>query len=176
MVKCTGCGVCEEKCPKKVDSEFDFGMGKRPAIYKPFPQAVPNKPVIDAENCRKLQEDKCGVCEKICPAGAINFADKDELVTERFGAIVMATGYELYDWKKEYGEYGYGEFPDVIDGLQFERLVNASGPTLGKIKRPSDGETPQDIVIIKCVGSRTTERGKTYCSKICCMYTFSIWT
>ncbi|WP_028307472.1 CoB--CoM heterodisulfide reductase iron-sulfur subunit A family protein [Desulfitibacter alkalitolerans] len=171
MVKCTGCGICEAKCPKKVESEFDYGMGKRPCIYKPFPQAVPNKPMIDPENCRKLKENKCGVCAKVCPTDAVNFEDKDELVTERFGAIVMATGYELYDWKKDFGEYGYGKYPDVIDGLQFERLVNASGPTMGKIKRPSDGEIPQDIVIIKCVGSRSTEKGKTYCSKICCMYT-----
>ncbi|MEW6623117.1 MAG: CoB--CoM heterodisulfide reductase iron-sulfur subunit A family protein [Bacillota bacterium] len=169
--KCTGCGICETKCPKKVPSEFDFGLGQRPCIYKPFPQAVPNKPVIDAKNCRKLLENKCGVCAKVCPTNAINYEDKDELVTEKFGAIIMATGYELYDWTKDFGEYGYGKYPDVIMGLQFERLVNASGPTMGKIKRPSDGKVPKNIVIVKCVGSRSTEKGKSYCSKFCCMYT-----
>ncbi len=168
--KCTGCGLCETKCPKKVLSEFDFNLGKRPCIYKPFPQAVPNKPMIDADNCRMLTENKCGVCAKVCPTGAINFEDKDELVTEKFGAIVMATGYQLYDWTKEFGEYGYGKYPDVIAGLQFERLVNASGPTSGKIVRPSDGKVPQNVVIVKCVGSRSTQKGKEYCSKVCCMY------
>lgn len=171
LTKCTGCGVCETKCPTKVDSEFEQGLGKRPCIYKPFPQAVPNKPVIDAVNCRKLKDGKCGVCAKVCPTGAINYEDQDQLVTEEFGAIVMATGYELFDWKPAYGEYGGGQYPDVITGMQFERLVNASGPTSGKIKRPSDGKIPESIVFIKCVGSRDEAKGKKYCSRACCMYT-----
>ncbi len=168
--KCTGCGICESKCPKKVKSEFDYNMGERTCIYKPFPQAVPNKPIIDAENCRKIIENKCGVCAKVCPTDAINFEDTDEVITEKFGAVIMATGYELYDWTQDFGEYGYGKYPDVVTGFQFERLLNASGPTSGKIIRPSDGETPKNFVIIKCVGSRNTEKGKPYCSKICCMY------
>ncbi len=170
LSKCTGCGVCETKCPTKVTSEFEQGMGKRPCIYKPFPQAVPNKPVIDPVNCKKLKEGKCGVCAKVCPTGAINYEDKDELVTEKFGAIVMATGFELFDWTV-YGEYGAGKYPDVITSMQFERLLNASGPTAGKIKRPSDHKVPETIVFVKCVGSRDEAKGKKYCSRACCMYT-----
>lgn len=169
--KCTGCGLCETKCPSRVKSEFDLGLGERRAIYKAFPQAVPNKPVIDADNCRKLQSGKCGICEKLCPTKAINFEDQDRLVTEEVGAIVMATGYDLFEWEKAYGEYGYGKYPDVISGLHFERLVNASGPTGGKIQRPSDGKIPQAVAFIKCVGSRDDTKGKSYCSRACCMYT-----
>ena len=124
---CTGCGLCETKCPSKTPNEFDEGLSMRKAIYKPFPQAVPSKPTIDAEHCRKLQSGKCGVCEKICPTGAIRYDDKDTLVTEKFGAIIIATGYQLIDWGSLYGEYGAGRYPDVITGLQFERLVNAVG-------------------------------------------------
>lgn len=170
--KCTGCGLCETKCPKKdIVSEYDLAMGNRTAIFKPFPQAVPNKPTIDAKNCRKLTEGKCGVCEKVCPTGAINYEDKDEVVTEQVGAIIMATGFDLIDWTEYYGEYGAGQYPDVITGLQFERLVNAAGPTGGKIKRPSDHEIPKTVVFIKCVGSRDDKKGKSYCSRACCMYT-----
>lgn len=168
--KCTGCGLCEQKCPTKVLSEFEQGLATRKAVYKMFPQAVPSKPVIDAANCRKINEDKCGVCEKVCAADAINFQDKDELVTREFGAVVVATGYELIDWTKLYGEYGGGSYPDVIDGLAFERLVNASGPTEGHIVRPSDGKEPKTCVMIKCVGSRDPHKGKAYCSRACCMY------
>ncbi|MFA6808391.1 MAG: CoB--CoM heterodisulfide reductase iron-sulfur subunit A family protein, partial [Eubacteriales bacterium] len=167
---CTGCGICTEKCPTKVSSEFELGMSKRKAIYTPFPQAIPNKPVIDRLNCIHFKTGKCGICEKVCPAGAIDFKQEDELVVTRYGAIIVATGFELFDYSV-YGEYGYGKYPDVITGLQFERLVNASGPTLGKIKRPSDHKEPKNVVFIKCVGSRDEAKGKTYCSKACCMYT-----
>lgn len=171
MKKCTGCGLCETKCPTKVPSEYDLGIGKRPCIYKPFPQAVPNKPVIDPVNCKKLIDGKCGVCAKVCPTGAVNYEDKDEIVTEKVGAIVMATGFDLFDWTKTYGEYGYGQYPDVITGLHFERMLNASGPTGGKLKRPSDGKIPETVVFIKCVGSRDDTKGRSYCSRACCMYT-----
>ncbi len=170
--KCTGCGTCETKCPnKKIPNEFDLGLGTRTAIHKVFAQSVPNKPVIDAQHCRMLQSGKCGVCTKVCPTQAIDFEDRDELVTEAVGAIVMATGFDQFDWASKYGEYGYGRFPDVISGLQFERLVNASGPTGGKIKRPSDHEIPNRVAFIKCVGSRDDTKGKSYCSRACCMYT-----
>ncbi|KJS87714.1 MAG: disulfide reductase [Peptococcaceae bacterium BICA1-8] len=167
---CTGCGTCIQKCPTKVPSEFEMEMMDRKAIYTPFPQAIPNKPVIDRENCRYFKSGKCGVCQKVCPTNAVDFTQEDELVTERYGAIVVATGFDLFD-ESVYGEYGYGKYKDVITGLHFERLLNASGPTMGKIKRPSDGKIPQNVVFIKCVGSRDEAKGKAYCSKTCCMYT-----
>lgn len=169
---CTGCGSCIEKCPsKKIPDPFEMGMGQTTAIRKLFPQAVPGKPYIDAPNCTKLTSGKCGVCEKICPAKAINYEEADKFVTIEAGAIVMATGYGMFDWSSAYGEYGYGKYPDVIDSLQFERLVSAGGPTQGNIKRPSDGKEPKRVAFIKCVGSRDDAKGKSYCSRACCMYT-----
>ncbi|NUN01494.1 MAG: CoB--CoM heterodisulfide reductase iron-sulfur subunit A family protein [Bryobacteraceae bacterium] len=167
--KCNGCGDCWSVCPlKRIPSEFDYGMGFRRAIYVPFPQAVPARPVIDRNTCAKLIRNGCGLCAKKCQRGAIRFDDQDEVVEEQVGAVVVATGYSL--WKNGYGEYGYGKFKDVIDGLQFERLVSASGPTNGELKRPSDGREPKTIVFISCVGSRDPAKGVSYCSKICCMY------
>ncbi|MDP2806994.1 MAG: CoB--CoM heterodisulfide reductase iron-sulfur subunit A family protein [bacterium] len=169
--KCNGCGACSEKCPSKsADSEFECGLAKRKAIYTPFPQAVPNKPVLDKASCAYFLKGTCGVCKKICPVDAIDYEQKDEFIEEQIGAVVVATGYELYP-KEKFAEYGYGKIPDVIDGLQFERLLSASGPTEGEVKRPSDGKVPQDVVFIQCAGSRDPERAYPYCSKICCMYT-----
>lgn len=167
---CTGCGLCETKCPTKVKSEFEQGIADRKAIYKLFAQAVPSKPVIDPDHCIMLTSGKCGVCEKVCPVKAINFKDTEKRVTDTYGAIIMATGYQLIDWGAIYGEYGGGRYPDVISGLQFERLVNASGPTEGHIVRLSDGKTPKNVVIVKCVGSRDAAKAKGYCSRACCMY------
>lgn len=169
---CTGCGLCIQRCPARRDgipSEFDRGLGTRPAIYTPFPQAVPNVPVIDREHCRYFTEGKCRVCERVCPVKAIDYEQQDELITEKVGAIVVATGYELIS-PSLYGEYGGGRFKDVIDGLQFERLLSASGPTGGRILRPSDGKEAKVVVFIACVGSRDRAKGIPYCSKICCMY------
>ncbi|MCL2348356.1 MAG: CoB--CoM heterodisulfide reductase iron-sulfur subunit A family protein, partial [Planctomycetaceae bacterium] len=183
MKTCTGCGACWNACPrKKIPNAFDFDLGNRTAIYVPFPQAVPAKPVIDAANCTRLldpDKKKCGICERKCAAGAIRYDDQDEIVTEDVGAIVAATGYELYKIDKDqsnaeisgHGEYGYGKYKDVIDSLQFERLVSASGPTNGEPQRPSDGKIPKTIVFIQCVGSRDNAKGISFCSKICCMYT-----
>lgn len=170
MDLCTGCGTCMEKCPTRVPSEFNLNMMNRKAIYTPFPQAIPNKPVIDREKCLRFRTGKCGICEKLCPTKAVDFDQVDELVTEKYGSIVVATGFDLFDYSV-YGEYGYGKYPDVITGLHFERLVNASGPTMGEIRRPSDGKEPKNIVFIKCVGSRDEAKGKAYCSRACCMYT-----
>lgn len=168
---CTGCGLCTTKCPtKKIPSEFNEGLGYRTAIYVPFPQAVPNKPVIDKLNCQYYLKGKCKVCEKVCPTGAIRFDQEDELVELEVGAVVVATGFNVMT-TSEFSEYGYGKYPDVITGLQFERLASASGPTLGEIRRPSDGKIPEKIVFIACAGSRDPAKGKPYCSKICCMYT-----
>jgi len=169
---CTGCGTCIEKCPtKKIKDEFELGLGLRTSIHMVYPQAVPGKPFIDAANCTKLTKDKCGVCEKVCPTKAIRFDDKEAFINKEVGAIVMATGYDLFNWEEAYGEYGYGKYPDVISGLHFERLVSAGGPTGGKIKRPSDGKEPKSVAFIKCVGSRDDTKGKSYCSRACCMYT-----
>lgn len=170
MEKCTGCGVCYEKCPVKVSAEFDAGMGKRKAIYVPFPQAVPNVPVIDREHCTYYLKGRCRLCEKFCQPGAVNFEQQDEFLDETFGAIVMATGFDTWD-QSALGEYGGGQIPDVISGLQFERLVNASGPTGGKVLRPSDHTEPKTVVFVACVGSRDPAHGHPYCSKVCCMYT-----
>ncbi len=168
--KCTGCGVCSEKCPKKVPAEFERQMGTRKAIYTPFPQAVPNKPVIDRDNCIFFQKGRCKTCEKFCDAGALSWDQEDAIIEEEVGAIVVATGYDLYPIIN-LGEYGGGQIADVIDGLAFERLLSASGPTAGEVRRPSDGKVPKEVVFIQCAGSRDPEKNLPYCSKICCMYT-----
>lgn len=184
--KCNGCGECTTICPnRKIPSEFEQDLGHRTAIYVPFPQAVPNIPVIDRANCaffrgraKGVKKAVCGKCAEACGRKAIDFDQLDAFVTEKVGAIVVATGYQLYSIGKEqdseilrcYGEYGYGTIPDVIDGLQFERLASASGPTGGKILRPSDGKEPKTIVFLQCIGSRDKAKGIEYCSKICCMY------
>ena len=172
MNKCTGCGVCQEKCPsKKTPNEFNRGLNTRSAIYTPFAQAIPNVPVIDTTACTKFKTGKCGVCQKVCQAGAINYTQKDEIITENYGAIVVATGFDTIKLDK-YGEYAYGQSKDVITSLELERVMNAAGPTKGHLERLSDGKHPKEIVFIQCVGSRCSDdRGKPYCSKICCMYT-----
>jgi len=171
---CTGCGLCTEKCPqKKVPNEFNLGMDNRRAIYIPFAQAVPKVATIDADYCTMLKSGKCGVCSKICTAGAIDYTQKDEFITEKYGAIVAATGFNPISMDK-FDEFAYSQSKDVITSLEFERLTNAAGPTAGKLLRPSDGEHPHTIVFVQCVGSRCdacAEKGKEYCSKICCMYT-----
>ena len=170
--KCTGCGVCQEKCPsKKTLNEFNRGLNTRTAIYTPFAQAIPNVPVIDTASCIKMKTGKCGICEKFCQAGAIDYTQTDEIVTEQYGAIVVATGFDTIKLDK-YGEYAYNESKVVITSLELERIMNAAGPTKGHLERLSDGKAPKEIVFIQCVGSRCADsRGKPYCSKICCMYT-----
>ena len=169
--KCTGCGACTEKCPaKKTPDTFNELVGPTTAINIAFPQAIPKKAVINPEHCRQLTKGKCGVCAKVCPTGAINYEQQDEIITEEVGCIVAATGYDLMDWTV-YEEYGGGRYPDVVTSLQYERLLSASGPTEGHIKRPSDGKEPKNIVFIQCVGSRDRSIGRPYCSGFCCMYT-----
>lgn len=172
MDKCTGCGVCSEKCPsKKISSEFNRGLGKRSAVYTPFAQAIPNVPVIDRENCIKFKTGKCGICEKVCQAGAVDYTQEDEIITEKYGAIVVATGFDTIKLD-DFDEYAYNQSKDVITSLELERVMNAAGPTKGHLERLSDGKAPKNMVFIQCVGSRdVTCRGKVYCSKICCMYT-----
>lgn len=170
---CTGCGLCTEKCPqKKVPNEFNLGLDNRRAIYIPFAQAVPKVATIDADYCTMLKTGKCGVCSKVCTAGAIDYKQQDELVTREYGAIVVATGFEPIN-VEPYGEFAYKQSPDVVTSLEFERLMNAAGPTGGTLLRPSDKTHPHTLVFVQCVGSRCDgdTRGKSYCSKICCMYT-----
>ena len=171
--KCTGCGLCTEKCPqKKVPNEFNLGLDNRRAIYIPFAQAVPKIATIDADYCTMLKSGKCGVCSKVCTAGAIDYKQTDELIEEKYGAIVVATGFNPISMDK-FDEFAYSKSPDVVTSLEYERLMNAAGPTGGTLLRPSDGTHPKTIVFVQCVGSRCDggEKGKPYCSKICCMYT-----
>lgn len=178
--KCTGCGECIEKCPnKKVPNDFNLNLDTKKAIYIPFAQAVPKVATIDETYCLHMKglkngkDNVCGFCQKACGVGAINFDMKDEVITEKYGAIIVATGYNPIDLNK-FDEFAYNTSPDVVSSLEFERLCNASGPTNGHLKRPSDGKEPKNIVFVQCVGSRCAagaEKGHEYCSKVCCMYT-----
>jgi len=165
--KCNGCGICQEKCPWKADSEFDAGMGKRKAIYTPFAQAVPNIPVIDREHCVYFLKGKCRVCEKFCEVEAIDFEQEDRIVEVEVGTIILATGYGVFD-PTPIHQYGYKRLDNVITSLEFERLVSSTGPTDGKIVL-KDGSAPRSIAIIHCVGSRDKNYHE-YCSNVCCMY------
>jgi heterodisulfide reductase subunit A len=168
---CTGCGVCIEKCPiKVVDDVFEVGMGKRKAIYRPFPQAVPKYPVLDPEHCTYFLKGKCKACQIFCPTepNSIDFEQEDEILKIEVGAIILATGFQLFDVKR-IPQYGYGKLENVFTSLEFERMVNASGPTEGKIVLRDGESAPQSVAIVHCVGSRDENYHK-YCSKICCMY------
>ena len=178
--KCTGCGACIEKCPnKKVPNAFNLNLNNRKAIDIPFAQAVPKVAAISADYClhmkglKNSKDNVCGFCEKACAAGAINFHQEETMLTEKYGAIIVATGYNPISLEK-FDEYAYSQSPDVVSSLEFERLCNASGPTNGHLLRPSDGKEPKNIVFVQCVGSRCSAdstKGHEYCSKICCMYT-----
>jgi heterodisulfide reductase subunit A len=183
LKNCIGCGICSEKCPSYAGSEFDVGTIMRKAIYIPFPQAVPNKYLIDAENCRYVQGGKCGVCAKVCPANCIDLDEKDQDVILNVGNIVVATGFKVFDAKKA-DRFGYGKYHNVITSLELERLLNASGPTGGHIRfRSQDkkgrwiftmgGEAVSRIALIHCVGSRDENHNK-YCSRVCCMYSLKM--
>ena len=172
--KCTGCGACTEKCPqKKVPNAFNLGLDNRRAIYIPFAQAVPKIATIDADYCNMLKNGKCGVCARVCTAGAIDYKQQDQHIEEKYGAIVVATGFNPIDLKDgKYDEFAYSQSPDVVTSLELERLMNAAGPNGGTLLRPSDKKHPKTIVFVQCVGSRCSDgKGKEYCSKVCCMYT-----
>lgn len=165
---CTGCGICQEKCPKKViDDVFEAGLGYRKAVYTPFPQAVPRYPVIDRENCTYFQKGTCRACEKFCPTNAIDFTQQDETIQIDVGQIILATGYDLFD-PRRIPQYGYGRLANVFTSLEFERLTNAAGPTGGKVVLRDGVTVPKTVGIVHCVGSRD-KNYNNYCSSICCM-------
>jgi heterodisulfide reductase subunit A len=165
---CTGCGICQEKCPRKVvDEVFEAGLGYRKAIYTPFPQAVPKFPVLDPPNCTYFEKGKCRACEKLCPTGAIDFEQKDEIVTVEVGNIIVATGYDLFD-PRRIPHYGYGRLANVFTSLEFERMLNAAGPTNGAVVLRDGRTPPKTVAIVHCVGSRDRNYNN-YCSAVCCM-------
>ena len=169
--KCTGCGLCQTKCPWKTDSEFDMGLGKRKAIYMPFPQAIPLIPVIDRDLCVYFQKGTCRVCEKFCEANALDFEQTDRIEEIEVGSIILATGFETFDARR-IPRYSYGRLPNVATSLELERMVNASGPTGGKIVL-EDGSTPERVGIVHCVGSRDVNYN-VYCSRVCCMVSLKL--
>jgi len=162
--KCTGCGICAQNCPVEIPNEFDMGLGIRKAIYIPLPQAVPLKYTIDEEHCLK-----CGLCQRVCGTGSVNLNQKPQTLTLSVGAIILATGFELFEARTK-SEYGYGRYRNVLISLEFERLLSASGPTGGHLLRLSDGRIPRRIAFIQCVGSRSLKGGVSFCSSACCMY------
>ncbi|KAF0121464.1 MAG: heterodisulfide reductase subunit A [bacterium] len=168
--ECTACGDCTRECPVVKPDEFDMGLSSRKAIYLPFPQAVPSAYVINREECLGSNPIICGKCIKLCKKGCIDFDMKDEEIEFKVGTIVVATGVDVYD-PSEMDEYGYTRYENVITSMEFERLINAGGPTKGDIIRLTDRKVPQSIAFIQCVGSRSVDKGGTYCSNICCMNT-----
>ncbi|MFA5312087.1 MAG: FAD-dependent oxidoreductase, partial [Methanomassiliicoccales archaeon] len=167
--RCVGCGLCAEKCPSKVSSEYEVGMMQRKAIFVPYAQAVPMKYSIDASKCLWLTKQRCGNCKKVCPADAIDYEQKEVIEKVNVGSVVLAPGFEAFDPTVK-REYGYGEFKNVVTSLEFERILSATGPYQGHVVRPTDHKTPKKVAFIQCVGSRDEKVGNPYCSSVCCMY------
>ena len=167
--RCIACGICAEKCPKKVPNDFNQGLNFRKAAYVLYPQAVPLKYAIDKEHCIYFLKGKCRACEKFCPSDAIDFSQTDQVLSLTVGSVILAPGFQIFDARQK-PEYGYGRYPNVINSLEFERMLSATGPTEAHIKRPSDGAEPEKIAWIQCVGSRDEAGGRPYCSSVCCMY------
>jgi heterodisulfide reductase subunit A len=168
--ECTACGDCIDVCPVEVPNEFDVGLTWRKAIYIPFPQGVPARYLIDEKSCIGLGENTCAKCKEVCGPDAINFNEKIEEVELKVGTIIVATGLDVYD-PTVLTEYGYIRFPNTITSLEFERLINAGGPTGGRLVRPSDLHIPEKVAFIQCIGSRSQNKGNSYCSNVCCMNT-----
>ncbi len=162
--KCTGCGQCSMKCPVEAIDMYNEGLMTRAAIYVDYPQAVPLKFRIDKERCIG-----CGICEGECLANAIDFNQKEELMKVRVGSIILSPGFDEFD-PTALREYGYGQYPNVVSSIEFERMLSASGPFRGVVMRPSDGKVPEKVAFIQCVGSRDEHIGHNYCSSVCCMH------
>jgi heterodisulfide reductase subunit A len=168
MDKCIACGICAEKCPKKVVNEYDAGLNKRKAAYVKYAQAVPLKYALDPEQCIYLKKGKCKACEKFCPADAIKFDDQQKDFALSVGAIILASGGEVYD-PGTHDVYGYGKSQNILTSLEFERILSSSGPYGGHLVRPSDEKDPGKIAWLQCIGSRDAHIGaRNYCSSICC--------
>lgn len=166
--KCTSCGTCAEKCPTKVPNEYNFGHNQRKAIYKDYAQGIPSVYTIDTEHCRVFLGKKCGVCKKVCPAGAVDYEQQDIVVDVNVGAVILSPGYELFN-TAGISEYGHGRMPNVVTNLEMERILSASGPFEGEVRRPSDGAHPKKIAWIQCVASRDRRKNMPHCSSVCCM-------
>ena len=172
MDKCIACGICAEKCPKLVTDDYNVGLSKRKAAYIPYGQTIPLKYAIDAENCIFIQKGKgkCLACEKFCPTGAINFKDQEQIVTFNVGSMILSPGHKAFD-PSVFDFYGYKKIPDVVTGMEYERMLSPGGPFQGHVEMPSNGKTPESIAWIQCVGSRNTNKSDNgYCSSVCCMY------
>jgi heterodisulfide reductase subunit A len=171
MDKCIACGECAKRCPKKVDNEYNEGLDKRKAVYVKYAQGVPLKYAIDAEHCLYFQKGKCKACEKFCPTGAVNFEEKPQDLEIKVGSVILAPGFKAFDPTLYGGAYHYANHPNVVTALEFERLLTASGPTMGHLMRPGDHAEPKKIAFLQCVGSRDVNRcDHGYCSSVCCMY------
>jgi len=164
---CTSCGDCSDICPVDIPCEFNANLCYRKAIYVPFAQAVPSAYLLDMENCLGVDAVRCGKCKTECEAGAIDYDDVEKIITVDVGTIIVATGFDLFDATQK-PEYGYGEFPNVVNLGEVERMLNSAGPTQGHLVRPSDSKEPQKVAYVQCVGSRDELTNK-YCSRICCM-------
>ncbi len=162
--KCIGCGACSQVCPGKAPDEYNEGLQERTAIYRPFPQAVPSIYTIDFDACLK-----CGACERACPANAIDITDPGKIVELKVGAIVLATGFELYDLSG-LPNYGYGQYPNVVTSLEMERILDVNGPTGSMVIVPGTGKEVKNVTYVLCAGSRDTEVGRPHCSRVCCLY------
>ncbi|HUY01601.1 MAG TPA: CoB--CoM heterodisulfide reductase iron-sulfur subunit A family protein [Candidatus Deferrimicrobium sp.] len=167
--KCKNCGLCSLRCPIQVPDEYNESLTVRASIYIPFPQAIPSINLIDPKHCLYLRKKICKVCEKTCEAKAINFEQIDEFITLNVGSIILTVGSDIFDASNLH-QYGYGRFQNVINSLEFERILNASGPFGGHVVRPSDQTPPKKILWLNCVGSRNRRINNNYCSSVCCMY------